>query len=1349
MFRFRQFLLSHHYPPSSSSASNASAQHTAAQRLEQRLEEDYAVHRALQNNRFLAQLILSEANRIMPLPESISEPLVVPNANGLLQSDANPLPPQSPLASHSEALVLSPQSSPEEKFFANIQSALDQFFQEQTASAILDEEAYRKRQTEIVLGIIEATPHNERPRGAEPFAFLQYIAQTRIPPSITDRTLALEANFTFSEQLVCAVRDKDAERYNRLLEEENIDFDCRVNGSTAYDYASRQEDSALCNKIRKFKAESRFRPCVFDSKDETEEKDPIEFLQTMISQEFYQFVKQKYQDEKEQKVEGVSRATAFDLKLLLNDLKRIHRATQNKEEIKQKIGELLALRENILRGQSFDYCYRNTSANQCCLELVKYLFPEEKFPTNVLLKNALTQDREKQWIDSASEEPEKASDYFRTEENSINLYLDVVGRAIEVLISREKETLADIWQATDGKNVGKPLSPSEINIISQRTHTLKKLVKYTERMPALGKEVKAGTTLGHFIKLQVGLYDGGVRGEKKEDIKKGTEHEAGDEAYEAIRQFSEWWSTLTEKKQQAIRAVKNDRVGLVLDKVLDTKAEEGHSQLIILHEVKEVPDDLDEHSIYCYPSSPSDEIRATWRKNGVIHDDTITLTSQHKIDFPSKGEPAKIIRLSEQPDLVHEVVELKCSSHLPRDRPELCTHSASGDIKYLVRDDKVIEAFNQIDNIIDERLTTEELQQWQAQIVKELGESSPSISTGKNYFAKLSQLQQVVNSCRQEMFGYQILVGIGKILDHLYLIQKPTLTQAEKITCNKLIFSLNSLDQLEQLRRIVWTQNKKDIALEFMIAARQYFLYEQQNDEFKRHDHIKGVIIAVLNKDHPGKLDEVFLLAVHSENIEQMKCLVSLGAQKTALWAEAFKTKSVQIAFVAYESCDTSHEILLATKKEEDWIFVCDFLEKRAEKNYDPLFLSQLLDAAIQSGIASAVKFISSFAGIPLRLTHLATAFNLQSKEAIRACLIADEKEEIQGDELLLAAARRGMWISVEAYLSCRKTDIAELIFVLAVQSGLKAVQILSQCLFIASSLERPPQLDLSAAHLEIAFQFRSPGVIKRLMNLGIRISNDEAFLAAIPDNLPCAVMYAQLKRDLSKAAIDETLSKITSIKTDVSDEKGSNATHYGLIAQQLLWQHVDKLTLDQIKQAMQLVLKTNARDFICKKLFAKASYSLINFPEARSVILEQVKLLDPPLLPHLMQVDGEISLIEALMNYANECNRPTLAHSYGFFVGGALRIFDPTGLPGAQQKIKAAMRMMHWLLGHEVSFTGGDVATLGQGKLKTILDKHDKEGQLRKVLKWIKDEGRYGVPVPNITVELQSAHSHPTLTRK
>lgn len=216
-------------------------------------------------------------------------------------------------------------------------------------------------------------------------------------------------------------------------------------------------------------------------------------------------------------------ALLLDFYCTINSVFNICHSTS---DLHARLRRFFAARENFLCGDSYDYCYQQTLANQFCQNIAQIAFPSDS-PMNVLLHNARTQNRSNKWRDETTLEEDVGSpiSFFRTNDNCIHLYEIVVDRAI-ANINKGFYELDDIWCGTDAKNLG-PLTQHDLYILMQRSQALKQLIVYTGQLSTF-----TGIIWKRLNDLRAGLSAGAGGGY------------ASSPAYLANQRFFNWWNNL-------------------------------------------------------------------------------------------------------------------------------------------------------------------------------------------------------------------------------------------------------------------------------------------------------------------------------------------------------------------------------------------------------------------------------------------------------------------------------------------------------------------------------------------------------------------------------------------------------------------------------------------------------------------------------------------------------------------------------------------------------------------------------------------------------------------------------------
>lgn len=227
----------------------------------------------------------------------------------------------------------------------------------------------------------------------------------------------------------------------------------------------------------------------------------------------------------------------LDLYLLLKSVFQI----SCQSDIKKNLLELINVREKILKGDASDYCYALTLANHFSCQLVELICPGIDNPANQLLQGAMNLNRSQPWENLAAAEtslPDSPGEFYRTAADHIHLYEEIVTRAIANL-KRKYSHKNEIWFGSDPENCKDPLPAADLEVIKQRTPTLKKLVEYTESLERSANKNFEENLFERLSRLRRGL----IKGDK---YHKGTETQAAKCATLAVAEFADWWHGLGE-----------------------------------------------------------------------------------------------------------------------------------------------------------------------------------------------------------------------------------------------------------------------------------------------------------------------------------------------------------------------------------------------------------------------------------------------------------------------------------------------------------------------------------------------------------------------------------------------------------------------------------------------------------------------------------------------------------------------------------------------------------------------------------------------------------------------------------
>lgn len=212
-------------------------------------------------------------------------------------------------------------------------------------------------------------------------------------------------------------------------------------------------------------------------------------------------------------------------------------------DIENHLLKFFKFRENLLQGDSLDYCHTPSLANQLCAAVVKIVYPDIPSVYNILLQQTITKDRIEPWKDPYQltyDLPSSAKDFIRTEHGRIMLYQAILERAINALKNGTFK-LEEIWFSTDLADPNyKPLSRKELFLLKKRSPTFYSLVEFsTHQNKAL---IDNQNIYERLVNLRSGLLMGDAHHQ-------GSETNAGEPANIAIAEFADWWNNLSLTKR--------------------------------------------------------------------------------------------------------------------------------------------------------------------------------------------------------------------------------------------------------------------------------------------------------------------------------------------------------------------------------------------------------------------------------------------------------------------------------------------------------------------------------------------------------------------------------------------------------------------------------------------------------------------------------------------------------------------------------------------------------------------------------------------------------------------------------
>lgn len=460
-------------------------------------------------------------------------------------------------------------------------------------------------------------------------------------------------------------------------------------------------------------------------------------------------------------------------------LKVIYKILKTKNVSETALQNFFKARERAIQNTNLDYCYFDGAANAICMQVAKEFFAATN-SLNVLLSDATTQDRNVPWLEpimGTNDLPE-AHTWFRTAKNEIHDYASVVEQAISALKERQIK-LANIWHGTDSKEVNAAgnrkvsvLTESDLAIISQRTPTIGKLVRYTYAIDSY--ESDSGDYITPFINLRDALL---AADKEHGGTEEGMSEEAAAKLDNVLLEFSEWWNKIPEATQDKIRelrsgfsdfeqGIENPTMGGVLNVLLADSAREGESVFdVVLLSVKP-GDKLDLKKLL--ELSKQNNNYPVLVKQGSKVSVFGVLKSEHevteldssvfnKIKFPDLGKSSTLQRKRFTKEQLTEISK----GHAPMSLV-YCAHNKGKMLEGLLRGSKVLEALQKLSTRKPPQVKDEILDQWKADIEQEL-ENDKSLSfIMETPFISLSKFKSGLDVLGAGQLNYENLLELKK-----------------------------------------------------------------------------------------------------------------------------------------------------------------------------------------------------------------------------------------------------------------------------------------------------------------------------------------------------------------------------------------------------------------------------------------------------------------------------------------------------------------------------------------------------------------------------------------------------------
>lgn len=362
--------------------------------------------------------------------------------------------------------------------------------------------------------------------------------------------------------LVIAVKNNNIEIVRLLLLYGADIFQKDNKGLCAIDYAAFGENNNLIKLLTI--EESRINDIVFFIQNLLEKITQLlnEVRNGDDNNHLYIFILLKLSDFLNNIEEDYSNAAKLlDLYAVANTIFNIT-SNYKDEEFKKNLYEFLQHREDVLKGDSHDYCFANSLANRLCSSIVQILSPFEN-PLNILLHNATNQDRKNTWQNPYTLETDLPlpHNFFRSNNNHIHLYEGILERAIAELKAGETN-LENIWLQTDLNSLNLKnknnisLSAFDLKVLANRTPTFKVLIEYTKTLEIFMLQ-RQNSLFYKFRRLAKEISDGFDRS-----------GEAQQKSHVAIANFSQWWNMLSDVDQDKIKGI-NKELQCIIDRLTE------------------------------------------------------------------------------------------------------------------------------------------------------------------------------------------------------------------------------------------------------------------------------------------------------------------------------------------------------------------------------------------------------------------------------------------------------------------------------------------------------------------------------------------------------------------------------------------------------------------------------------------------------------------------------------------------------------------------------------------------------------------------------------------------------------